>query len=230
MMNSALKPHVYIIDDDEDARDSMAALLRDETIETFAFASAEDFLAAYTGHRPACIVTDMRMEGMSGQDLLDELRRRSISIPALVITAHADTPMTVQAIRSGALTLLDKPCRESELWDAVRTALQADRKATGDEARRSEVRRRLESLTRAEVAVLDRVLAGDPNKAIAHRLDIAIRTVEARRQSIYQKLKADSVAEIVQLVILADPSRAPFLASPFPAAADSAPPAPPRWR
>lgn len=229
MIETAAKPRIYVIDDDQDARDSMEALLRDEAIETLAYASAEAFLDAYDGHRPACIVTDMRMDGMSGQDLLDELRRRAISIPALVITAHADTPTTVQAIRSGALTLLDKPCRESDLWDAVRKALDADRQSLGDQTRRAEVRKRLDSLTPAEMLVLDRVLAGDPNKVIANKLDIAIRTVEARRQSIYQKLKADSVAEIVQLVVLVDPSRAPFLAPPLPGVSASLV-APPRWR
>lgn len=229
MIDTASKARVYVIDDDEDARDSMTALLRDATIETIAFASAEEFLRAYGGHRPACVVTDLRMDGMSGQDLLDELHRRGIAIPALVITAHADTPTTVQAIRSGAQTLLDKPCRESDLWEAVQRALDSDRQALADEARRADVRRRLDSLTPAETMVLDRVLAGDPNKVIASKLDIAVRTVEARRQSIYQKLKADSVAEIVQLVVLADPARAPYLAPP-PALSEAAPAVTPRWR
>lgn len=226
-LSVADKPRVYVIDDDQDARDSMLALLRDDSIETRVYASAEEFLTDYDDHRPACVVTDLRMAGMSGQDLLDELRRREIAIPALVITAHADTPTTVQAIRSGALTLLDKPCRESDLWGAVRQALETDRQALAQQSRRAEVRRRLSSLTPAEMAVLDRLLAGDPNKIIAGKLDIAIRTVEARRQSIYQKLKADSVAEIVQLVVLADPSRAPFLAPP---SEEATAVTNPRWR
>jgi two-component system response regulator FixJ len=196
---------VYIVDDDADAREAVAALVRTLGLVVREFDSAEGFLGQYRGHRPACIVADLRMLGMSGLEMLVELRRRGLTIPVVILTAHADTPTTVQAMKNGAFTTLDKPCRDSVLWDTIRAALQDDVKRSQEDHRRQEIRERLASLTPPEQEVLRHLLAGEANKLIAHRLDIGLRTVETRRQSLFQKLQVDSIAELVQLVMLADP-------------------------
>jgi two-component system response regulator FixJ len=200
---------IYVVDDDAASREAVAVLVRTLGLDVLEFESAEDFLRRYTGHRPACIVVDLRMLGMSGLEMLVELRRRGLTIPVIILTAHADTPTTVQAMKNGAFTTLDKPCRESELWDTIRNALQADIKRSEEDRRRQEIRQRLDSLTGQEHDVLQHLLAGDPNKLIAHRLDVGLRTVESRKQSLFQKLGVESIAELVKLVMLVDPSLLP---------------------
>jgi two-component system response regulator FixJ len=201
--------HVYIVDDDADAREAVAALVRTLGLSVYDYDSAEEFLRNYKGFRPACIVADLRMLGMSGLEMLMELKRRGLTIPVIILTGHADTPTTVQAMKNGAYTTLDKPCRDSELWDTIRAALQDDVRRAEEDKRRQEVRERLESLTPPEREVLRHLLAGDANKLIAHRLDIGLRTVESRRQAIFQKTRVDSIAELVQLVLFAEPDWLP---------------------
>src|SRR5262245_9348383 len=111
---------VYVIDDDPASREAVAVLVRTLGLEVLEFDSAESFFRKYEGHRPACIVADLRMLGMTGLELLVELRHRGITMPVIILTAHADTPTTVQAMKSGAFTTLDKPCRDSVLWDTIR--------------------------------------------------------------------------------------------------------------
>ena len=204
---------VYIIDDDADAREAVGVLVRTLGLVVKEYDSAENFLQNYAGHRPACIVADMRMLGMSGLELLKELRRRGLSVPVIILTAHADTPTTVQAMKSGAFTTLDKPCRNSELWDTIRVALHDDIRRGEEDRRRQQVQERLDSLTPAEREVLKHLVAGDPNKMIAHRLDVGLRTVEARRKSLSQKMEVDSIAELVKQVMLVDPTLTPPLPS-----------------
>jgi two-component system, LuxR family, response regulator FixJ len=200
---------IYVIDDDPASRESVAALVRTLGLEVLEFDSAETFLNSYRGHRPACIVADLRMLGMTGLEMLVELRRRGITIPVIIFTAHADTPTTVQAMKEGAFTTLDKPCRDSELWDTIRSALHEDLKRSEDDRHRQELRERLNLLTPAEHEVLKHLLAGDSNKLIAHRLDLGLRSIEYRRQSVYHKLEVDSIAELVKLIMIADPSLLP---------------------
>jgi two-component system response regulator FixJ len=200
---------IYVIDDDSAAREAVAELVRTLGLEVRDYASAEDFLKSYSGHRPACIVADLRMLGMSGLEMLLELRRRGLTIPVIILTAHADTPTTVQAMKNGAFTTLDKPCRDSELWETIRNALHADIKHCEEDQRRREILQRIDSLNQAERIVLQHLLAGDPHKAIAHRLNIGLRTVETRKQSLFQKMQVDSIAELVKLIIFADPSLLP---------------------
>jgi len=146
-------------------------------------------------------VTDVRMLGMSGLELQEELLRRGESIPVVVLTAYANTPGTVRAMKNGAVTLLEKPCRDDELWEAVRDALAADRQALTEEQSRADVRRRLESLTAKEREVLDLITAGDANKVVARKLNCSVRTVELHRSGVYQKMQADSLAELVRMVV-----------------------------
>lgn len=192
---------VYVVDDDAQARKAVTTLIEAMGVPTFGFNSAEDFLAGYDGRRPACLVTDVRMIGMSGLELQEELIRRGIDISVVVLTGFATTPGTVRAMRNGALTLLEKPCRDDELWEAVRDGLANDRRAYAIQSNIGEIRRRHDSLTAKEREVLTHVAAGEANKVIARRLDVSLRTVELHRQNVFQKMGADSLAELVRMVV-----------------------------
>ena len=192
---------VYVVDDDAQARKAVTTLIEAMGVPTFGFNSAEDFLAGYDGRRPACLVTDVRMIGMSGLELQEELIRRGIDISVVVLTGFATTPGTVRAMRNGALTLLEKPCRDDELWEAVRDGLASDRRAYAIQSNIGEIRRRHDSLTAKEREVLTHVAAGEANKVIARRLDVSLRTVELHRQNVFQKMGADSLAELVRMVV-----------------------------
>jgi two-component system response regulator FixJ len=196
-------PTVYIVDDDDASRESVEMLLAEMKVAFKSYASAESFLEHYAGERPGCLVTDIRMLEMSGLELQEELQRRGTTLSVVVVTGYADTPVIVRAIKNGAITLLQKPCRTHELWDAIREGLAKDAENYGRERAQKELQVRLESLTPAEREVLDMIVEGVPNKAIAKRLDISVRTVEVRRQHVFTKLKANSVAELVQLVLRA---------------------------
>jgi len=200
---------IYVIDDDAASRESVTLAVRPLGLEVPAFDSVEAFLSTYDGQRPACIVADMRMLGTSGTELLQDLTQRGLTIPVIVLTAHADTPSIVMAMKNGAFTTLDKPCNNEELWNAVRAALQDDIKRSEEDNRRQEARQRLAQLTSGERGVLQRVLAGEGNKAIAYCLDIGLRTVEARRKALSRKLKFESIAELFTLVLLAEPELLP---------------------
>lgn len=192
---------VYIVDDDEASREAVASLVDEMGVKALTFESAEAFLEGYDGHRPACLVTDVRMLQMSGLELQEELQKQGHAMATVVLTAYADTQVTVRAIKNGAVTLLEKPCRDLELWDAIRNGLAEDVKQYEADERRRDLSTRLETLTPAEREVLDLIVDGEPNKAIAMKLDVSVRTVEVRRQSIFSKMQADSLAELVRLTI-----------------------------
>lgn len=194
---------VFIVDDDGDVREAIAALVTQLGLAATGFDSAEAFLSGYRGERPACVVTDVRMLGMTGLELQVELGRLGLHLPVIVLTAHADTPTTVRAMKQGAFTLLDKPCRDSELWEAIRTALEQDVEQVRLDARRQELQGHLALLTPGEQDVLDLLMEGEANKVIAQKLDLGLRTVEARRQSLLKKFEVDSLAELIPLVLLA---------------------------
>ena len=198
-------PIVFVVDDDEQARMSVCALVQSMGLRAKAFSSAEEFLASYRERGPACLVVDVRMLGMSGLELQEELNRRNVLLPVIVLTAYARTPMTVQAIKAGAVTLLEKPYEDDDLWDAIRRALAHDAARRSEHERRQEIRGRAGRLTPAERQVMEMIVQGKANKAIARQLDVSVRTVENRRREVFRKMQADSVAELVRLVIEADP-------------------------
>ncbi len=195
------EPAVYVVDDDVQALRAVTTLVETMGLPTFGYNSAEDFLAAYDGRRPACLVTDVRMLGMSGLELQEELVRRGVIISVVILTGFATTAGTVRAMRNGALTLLEKPCRDDELWEAIRNGLAANREAVVAEAAREETRRRYESLTPKEREVLTLISAGDANKIVARKMNVSLRTVELHRQSVFTKMGADSLAELVRMVV-----------------------------
>jgi two-component system response regulator FixJ len=200
MMDDAI---VYVVDDDQQARKAVLTLVRAMGVRGEGFSSAEEFLTAYDGHRPACLVTDVRMLGMSGLELQERLNQMGVTMSVVVLTAFASTPTTVRAMRNGALTLMEKPCGDDELWDAIRTGLGADVQNCEVERRRESILEKLESLTPKERQVLEFIVAGDANKVVARKLDVSIRTVENHRHKIFHKMGADSLAELVRLSLTA---------------------------
>ncbi len=194
---------IYVVDDDQPSRKAVLTLVQAMGVRSEGFASAEEFLSAYDGHRPACLVTDVRMLGMSGLELQEQLNEMGITISVVVLTAFASTPTTVRAMRNGALTLMEKPCDDDELWDAIRTGLAADLQQYEQERRRKSIQHRLDSLTPKERQVLQFIVAGDANKVVARKLDVSIRTVENHRHKIFHKMEADSLAELVRIALAA---------------------------
>ncbi len=201
----ANEPTVFVVDDDEMARGSVCALVQSMGVPAEAFASAEEFLELYVDNRPGCLVTDVRMAGMSGLELQDKLQERGIALPVIVMTAYAETSLTVRAMQRGAVTLLEKPCEENELWDAIRNALERDAKGRDTHEQRRELRRRVDGLTPVQRKVMDLIVAGKPNRQISQELDLGIRTVEARRHEVFDQMKADTLADLVRLAVEADP-------------------------
>jgi FixJ family two-component response regulator len=195
------QPVIFVVDDDDQARKAVMALIGAMGVETLGYASAEDFLAHYQGRRPACLVTDVRMLGMSGLELQEELRRRGATMPVIVLTAFASTPATVRAMKNGAVTMLEKPCRDDELWEAVRDGLAAERQTLAANVTRDDLRRRLATLSGKERDVLQYITAGDANKVVARKMGVSVRTVEIYRRGVFQKMGADSLAELVRLVV-----------------------------
>ena len=170
-------------------------------IPTRAFSSAEEFLEFYADDPPGCLVTDFRMFGMNGIELQEHLAKQESVLPVILLTAFARTQLTVRAIKNGAVTMLDKPYNDDELWDAVRRGLTVDRQRRERRLRQREILQRIESLSESETKVMELVIAGVPNKVIANRLAVSVRTVENRRHEIFRKMQAESVAELVRLVM-----------------------------
>jgi len=194
---------VFVVDDDAAARESVRALVEPMGVHSELFASAEEFLKAYDPSRPGCLVTDLRLMGMSGLELLQKLADKNARFPVIVITGHADVPVAVQAMQHGAVTLLEKPCPELELWEAIRKALARDAETREREARRRAITERIACLTPEERAVMDRLIAGQINKVIASELGVSLRTVELRRHNVLRKMEADSLATLVRMVLQA---------------------------
>lgn len=192
---------VFVIDDDEAARLSVCALATSMHVPAEAFASVEEFLSKYDADRPGCIVADVRMPGASGVDLLQMLADRGNEIPVIIITAFASTPLTVRAMKGGAVTFLEKPCSDHELWDAIRESLDRDAAHRATRESQRQVQGRLARLTPDERHVLDMLVEGKPNKLIAKELDVSLRTVESRRHNVFLKTGTSTVAELVRLVM-----------------------------
>jgi FixJ family two-component response regulator len=193
---------VFVVDDDAAARESVLALVSLKGVRVQGFASAEEFLAQFGPHMSGCLVVDVRMTGMSGLQLLQQLSARKSTLPAIVITGYADVPMAVKAMQSGAMTFLEKPCQDQELWQAIQQALDKEKSLQSLRRQKGDIEGRLATLTEDEVSVLRKLLEGLPNKRIAVDLDIGLRTVELRRSNIMKKMQAASLPELVRMAIL----------------------------
>ncbi len=197
---------VHVIDDDESMRDSISFLLASANIEVATYGSAIEFLEALPGISAGCVVTDVRMPEMSGIDLLKRLRTHGAYLPVIVITGHADVPLAVTAMRLGAVDFLEKPFDDAVLIAAVREALMRRRDADREQARKADVNGRLDSLSARERQVLDGLVAGYPNKAIAFDLGISPRTVEIYRANVMTKMNASSLSDLVRMALLVGPA------------------------
>lgn len=194
------KQTVFIVDDDKHARESVSALARSMGVDTKDFDSAEAFLDFYQGD-PGCLVTDYRMRGMNGLELQESLIKRGMMLPMIIVTAFARTALTVQAIKNGAVTLLDKPYDDDKLWQAIRTALTQDEEARQRSQADLEAKARLDSLNEKETQVLELILTGTSNKTMATELEVSLRTIENRRRKIFSKMGVETVAELVGMVL-----------------------------
>jgi FixJ family two-component response regulator len=195
-------PRVFIVDDDELVRQSVTPLLQESELEVATFASAESFLECAPKYDVGCLIADVQMPGMSGLELIEELRANESGLMSVLVTGFADTQLVVRAMRAGAVTVLDKPYREEDLLDSIRTAWRLSCEHREKRVRRRVIRRRIAALSPSERQVLDLVVDGTSNKSIAGQLDLSVRTVENRRRGIFQKMNADSVAELVRMIVM----------------------------
>jgi len=202
-------PTVFVVDDDESVRGSLRFLLRSAGLESRAFGSAQEFLAAYDPSQPGCLVLDVRMPGMSGLELQQELNLRGAILPVIFITGHGDIPMAVEAMQHGAHDFLQKPFRDEDLIERVRRALAKDAKSRAALEEHKAIRGRLDSLTPREREVLALMARGKPNKIMAHELGVSQRTVEIHRARVMEKSGASSLAELVRMVMDVEPALAP---------------------
>lgn len=200
-MTPAKQPIVFVVDDDSGVRSSIRILLKSVGINTTAFASAREFLAAYDQSQPGCLVLDIRMPGMSGMELQQELNRLGAVIPVVFITGHGDVPMAVEAMQQGAFDFLQKPFRDQDLIHRIQKALERDT-AHRDALRQTDsIKTRLESLTPREREVLELLAEGKQNKVMAAELGLSQRTVEIHRANVMDKMQARSVAQLVRMLL-----------------------------
>jgi len=190
---------VFVIDDDAAVREALQSLLRSVGLRATTFASAREFLTSRRPDAPACLVLDVRLPGLSGLDLQRELAAAAIDLPIIFITGHGDIPMTVQAMKAGAVEFLTKPFRDQDLLDAIAQALERDRAARAQRAGVAELHERYAELTPREREVMGLVVSGLLNKQIAAELGISEITIKVHRGQVMQKMGAESVADLVRM-------------------------------
>jgi len=194
-------PVVMVVDDDAGVRNAMRSLLKSVGLVAALYASAQEFLAAYDPAQPGCLVLDIRMPGMSGMELQQQLNLRGAVLPVIFMSGHGDIPMAVEAMQHGAFDFLQKPFRDQDLLDRIQKAIAKDgerREALGE---RERIKVHLESLTDREREVMDLMTQGKQNKAIAQDLGVSPRTIEIHRARVMEKMNAQSVAELVRMVL-----------------------------
>lgn len=193
-------PTVFVVDDDPAIRDAVASLLRSVDLEVRTFGSSQDFLQSQRPDGPGCLILDVRLPGLSGLDLQQVLSRSHADVPIIFITGHGDIPMSVSAMKAGAIEFLTKPFREQDLLDAVRTAVDWDRARRQRDDGVEEVKRRYETLTARELQILRLVVGGKLNKQAAALLGISEITVKVHRGQVMRKMNAKTLAGLLQMM------------------------------
>jgi|SRR4051812_44126920 two-component system response regulator FixJ len=194
---------VIIVDDDADVRDSLQALLQSAGYKARLFDSAGALLASFQPDEAGCIIADIRMPDMDGLTLQSKLTEQKNTLPVIIITGHGDVPLAVRAMKAGALDFIEKPFDDDRLLDSVRRALDRTREGRNQAATMQVVSERLSSLTPRELDVLKLLVAGNPNKVVAHQLDISPRTVEVHRGHLMEKMQARSLSDLVRMALSA---------------------------
>ncbi len=199
---------VWIVDDDPSIRNSLRWLVESIGLAVRACESAEEFLRAWQD-APGCLVTDLRMPGMSGLELQEALVARGVGLPVIFLTAHGEVPVAVRAVRNGAHDFVEKPFSNQQLLDGVRRAVAADKVAREGRARRADATARFRSLSTREIEVMERIVEGKANKEIAAALDLSTKTVEFHRANVMKKMGAESLAGLIHTVLIAKGLREP---------------------
>lgn len=196
---------VYIVDDDEALRDSLIWLLESTGLKAQSFSSAEAFLAAWDQSMRGCLVLDIRMPGMSGLEMHERLISMHSALPVIFITGHGDVPMAVSALKKGAVDFIEKPFNDQDMVKLIRNALASEQKQYEHRRQEADAQRRIDQLTPREREVLELIVAGRLNKQIADDLGISIKTVEVHRARVMEKMGVNSLAELVQHVMISAP-------------------------
>ncbi|MDK9696512.1 MAG: response regulator [Siculibacillus sp.] len=207
-MTESPRPRIMIVDDDEAMRRSMTFLFASVGLEAECHATADEFLAALSMRPrpgPGALILDVRMPGMSGLELQRRLADQDFPLPVVIVTGHGDVPMAVEALKAGAFDFIEKPFKEQYLLDTVEKAVRRSREVLTRDARRRTIEERHARLGRREKEVLERIMAGKPNKVVAYELDLSIKTIEAYRASIMTKMEAGSLAELARMIATVEP-------------------------
>lgn len=195
-------PVVHVVDDDDAARESLTFLLGTADFVVKAYESAKAFLDAVPSAEPGCVITDVRMPEIDGIELLRRLKSRAVGMPVIVITGHGDVSLAVEAMKAGALDFIEKPYDGEVLVGAVRSALRTHESDEQRGSEKAQIQERLAELSPRERQVLDRLVAGQPNKIIAHNLGISARTVEIYRANVMTKMQATSLSHLVRMALI----------------------------
>ncbi len=206
---SEVQPVVFVIDDDESIREALKSLFRSVGLRVELFGAAAEFLKSKLPDTPSCLVLDVRLPGLSGLDFQTELARANVHIPIIFITGHGDIPMTVRAMKAGAVEFLTKPFRDQELLDSVGIALERDRSRREQDSTVHDVKQHFKSLTPREQEVMGFVTSGLMNKQIAAKLGVSEITVKVHRGNVMRKMTARSLADLVRMADVLGIRRAP---------------------
>jgi FixJ family two-component response regulator len=190
---------VFVVDDDPAIRESLRWLIESVGLNVRVFSTAQEFLEGYDPSTPGCLVLDIRMPGMSGLDLQNELATREIQVPIIIITGHAEVPVAVRALKAGAMDFIEKPFSDQLLLDRIRRAIEVDAQSRRVRSEQAEIAARRGQLTPREREVMDLVIAGKANKVIASELGLSPKTVEVHRAHVMKKMQVASLADLVRL-------------------------------